>query len=403
MSPPSSRAAALVVLGGVVAALQVGKLPPALPALQAELGVSLVQSGFLLSMVQLAGMLLAIFVGLAADGAGLKRSMVSGLCLLAVSSALGALATAPWMLLALRGLEGLGFLLTVLPAPALIRRLVPTERLPAMLGVWGCYMPLGTAAALLAGPFFIPAWGWPLWWDAFAGVSALMAWAVARAVPADPPVVLASRQPGAQLLPRLVETLGHPGPWLVALLFAVYSSQWLSVVGFLPSIYAQAGLGGARVGMLTAGAALVNITGNLASGRLLQRGWPAQRLLWAGFGCMAVGTTVAFAPSTEAFPWLRYAGVLLFSAAGGLVPGTLFSLGVRLAPGERQVATTVGWMQQWSALGQFFGPPLVAWVAARAGGWQATPWFTLACCATGAALAAAVGPMLRRASGRRAA
>ena len=54
----------------------------------------------------------------------------------------------------------------------------------------------------------------------------------------------------------------------------------------------------------------------------------------------------------------RYAGVLLFSAVGGLVPGTLFSLGVRVAPDESTVSTTVGWMQQCSALGQFAGPPL---------------------------------------------
>jgi len=37
-TPRAHRAAWLVVLAGGVAALQVGKLPPALPALQAELG-----------------------------------------------------------------------------------------------------------------------------------------------------------------------------------------------------------------------------------------------------------------------------------------------------------------------------------------------------------------------------
>ena len=71
--------ASLVVIAGVVAALQVGKLPPALPSLQADLGLSLVESGFLLSMVQLAGMLTAILVGLVADGFGLRRSMYWGL------------------------------------------------------------------------------------------------------------------------------------------------------------------------------------------------------------------------------------------------------------------------------------------------------------------------------------
>ena len=109
------------------------------------------------------------------------------------------------------------------------------------------------------------------------------------------------------------------------------------------------------------------MVGNIASGRLLQRGVPAHRLLQCGFGAMALGAVLAFAPWSEALPpavaAVRYAGVLLFSAVGGLVPGTLFSVAVRLAPDERTVSTTVGWMQQWSAIGQFAGPPLAAWVA----------------------------------------
>ena len=45
---------------------------------------------------------------------------------------------------------------------------------------------------------------------------------------------------------------------------------------------------------------------------------------------------------------------------------------VVLAPGRDTVSTTVGWMQQFSALGQFIGPPVVAWVATLTGGWQWT-------------------------------
>jgi len=81
--------ALLVVLGGVSAALHVGKLPPALPVLQQALGVTLLQAGFLLSLVQLAGMSLGLAVGLAADGLGLKRTMVCGLFILSVASLLG--------------------------------------------------------------------------------------------------------------------------------------------------------------------------------------------------------------------------------------------------------------------------------------------------------------------------
>lgn len=378
------RRAWLVVAAGGVAALQVGKLPPALPALQAELGLSLLQSGFLLSMVQLAGLTLAVFMGLLADGMGLKRSMVRGLLLLALASAAGALATSVQALLLLRAMEGLGFLLVALPAPALIRRLVPPQQLSGMLGVWGAYMPTGTALALLAGPLFIPAWGWGAWWGLFALASLAMALWIWRVIPADPE---APAPPLAGLTDRLVRTLGARGPWLVALTFGLYSGQWLAVVGFLPSIYAQAGVSGLWLGVLTALAAAVNMGGNMASGRLLQAGWRPRSTLWLGFGAMALGSTLAFAAFTEGWPWLRYAGVLLFSGLGGLVPGTLFSLAVRLAPGEQQVAATVGWVQQLSALGQFVGPPVTAALAAHAGGWQLTPLFTVACCACGAALA----------------
>ena len=390
----------LVVAAGGVAALQVGKLPPALQALQAELGLSLVQSGFLLSMVQLAGLTLAVLMGVWADGMGLKRSMVRGLLLLALASAVGGLSSSVTVLLVCRALEGLGLLLVALPAPALIRRLVPPQQLSGMLGVWGAYMPTDTALALLAGPLFIPAWGWSAWWWLFAVVSLAMAVWIARAIPADPPV--APPALGAQgrtgLWQRLQRTLGARGPWLVALSFGLYSGQWLAVVGFLPSIYAAAGLEGALLGLLTALAAAVNMVGNMASGRLLQRGWLPRSTLWLGFGAMALGSTLAFATFTEGWPWLRFAGVLLFSGVGGLVPGTLFSLAVRLAPGEQQVAATVGWVQQLSALGQFVGPPVTAALAARAGGWQLTPLFTVLCCVGGALLAVLAQRQLRRQS-----
>ena len=57
------------------------------------------------------------------------------------------------------------------------------------------------------------------------------------------------------MLTRLKLTLGARGPWLVALTFALYSSQWLAVIGFLPTIYTQAGVAPALTGVLTALAA----------------------------------------------------------------------------------------------------------------------------------------------------
>ncbi len=386
MSDPRSvttrfMSAHVVILAGVCAALHVGKLAPAIAALQASLGLTLLQAGFLLSLVQAAGMLGGLALGAFSDRLGGRRSVLLGLGVLTAASVVGGLSQTVPVLMALRVLEGFGFLLVALPAPGLVRALVPSDKLPAMLGLWGAYMPLGTALVLLLGPLVIEALGWQPWWWLLGVVTGLMALWFARAVPAE-----VGRAGSRRLSDGLRSTVSSLGPWLVALMFACYSSQWLAVIGFLPTIYTQAGIAPALTGVLTALAAAVNIVGNIMSGRLLQQGAAPRSLLWQGFVTMAVTSVLAFADLDQP-PAVRYGAVLLFSAVGGLIPGTLFSMALRVAPAEGAVAATVGWVQQWSSAGQFLGPPLAAALASRVGGWQFTWVFTLAVSGLGVMLA----------------
>jgi len=382
--------ALIVILAGVVAALHIGKLPPAIPVLREALGLTLVQAGFLLSLVQLAGMTVGVVFGIVADGLGSRRSMTIGLALLASASALGGFVhdVAPLMLL--RAAEGFGFLLVVLPAPGLLRSLVEPRRASAMMGLWGAYMPLATALALLFGPLAIAAIGWRGWWWALAVFSAAMAMWLRHGAPPDAGSA-AVASPSPWLL-RLRQTLAAPGPWLVAVSFAMYSGQWLAVIGFLPSIYVQSGIVGSTAGVLTAVVAAVNMAGNIGSGRLLQRGVAPSRLLRIGFTTMALSAIATFAGSGDAglAPVSRFTAVLLFSSVGGLIPATLFAMAVRFAPSEGTLSTTVGWVQQWSALGQFAGPPLVAAVAGTSGDWQWTWVVTGACSVVGLLLTVAL-------------
>ena len=400
-SPANMSAALWVVAAAVGAALHIGKLPPALPVLERELGISLVQAGFLLSLVQLAGMMLGLVTGLAVQRVGLRRSMVAGLLLLGCASGLGALADNATWLLVTRGLEGLGFLWVVLPGPGMLRRLVPAKRINSMLGVWGTYMPTGTSMALLLGPWVMllasAQIGWRIWWSVLAAVALGFALLLLWRVPADPPAGNSTAfSPGANTasVRLLFLTLRSPPVWLVALTFCVYSGQWLAVIGFLPSIYAKAGIASATAGWLTALAAALNMVGNLAAGRLLERGVKPIALLATGFTAMAGGAMLAFGIGTS-LRW-QFTAVLLFSMVGGLIPATLFSLGLRLAPHPAAVSATVGWMQQWSSAGQFAVPPLVAWVAVHAGGWQGTGWISVALSVAGLALALRIKRELER-------
>lgn len=377
----SVSSAVLVVLIGMVSAMHIGKLPVAIPVLRAELGLSLVEAGYLLSLVQVAGMLGGLTVGLLADKAGPRRVMLVGLAVLTLSSLLGSMSQGVAQLLWTRGAEGAGFLLSVLPAPALLRLTVRNSMaLSKALGWWGAYMPVGTATAMLVGGMLIGSVGWRGLWlllGALTGGCALLLWA---RVPGTHGIA-----PSSAFVPRLLRTLRASGPWYAALAFFCYSGQWLAVVGFLPTIYSGATLPVSVVGWLSALAAGINMTGNIAAGRLLARGVAPVRLLLTGYVAMGLGALLTFGVPES--PLLGYLGVLVFSAFGGLIPGTLFSLAVSLSPGSDTISTTVGWMQQWSSLGQFLGPPVVAMVAVWVGGWSMTWMATGACSVIGVALA----------------
>lgn len=399
MNPFRLPPAYVVILSGIVAAMHIGKMPTAIPLLRDALGITLVQGGFLLSMVQMAGMLVGVFAGLTADGIGLRRSVIAGQCIFALASLGGIWVGQAEHLLLLRAFEGLGFLLAVLPVPSLIRQLVSPERLALHLGFWGTYMATGTAIALFGGPLLMGLTGWQGLWGLLAVVSALMALWVWLQVPSERQRLGAlsaatNPVPTESALARLRLTLTSAGPWRIAIVFSMYSSQWLAVIGFLPSVYAQVGLSSQTAGALTALASLVNVTGSIAAGRLLHRGVCSRHLLYLGFISMTLTAFLAFGPLTADAPVLRYLAVLLFSAIGGVIPGTLFSLAVHVAPNARTVSTTVGWMQQCSSAGQFLGPPLVAWVAGLAGGWQWT--WTMTGAASLVGLLIASGVTLRR-------
>jgi predicted MFS family arabinose efflux permease len=391
-APESSDAARLAVLllAGVVAALNIGKLPPALPALQQSFGMTLVQASFLVSVFQAAGMGFGLFGGVLADRFGARRVMGCGLGLLALASVAGALSADAGTLLAMRAIESAGFILTVLPGPALIRRVVPFGSLGVALGYWGSYMPTGMSLALVATPWLMAAGGWQLaWWcSASAALATLVL--LRRVVAPDPPH---GAEP-VRVLALARDTLRAPGPWLLAACFGLYAGQFIAVFGFLPTAYQSAGIAPTTAGLLTAFGVAANMSGNIVSGLLLHRGATRTAVLAGASLVMGVATVIAF-DVEFAFGW-RYAAVLLFSAVGGLIPGTLFTTAPRFAPYAGAVSTTTGLMQQGSAIGQFISPPLVAAVASSAGGWHHTWWVTSAFALVNIVVAVLIGRRDRR-------
>src|SRR5207248_10786847 len=132
---------------------------------------------------------------------------------------LGALVSDFTPLLISRFIEGVGFIMFAVPAPALMNTMSANARDRAKaLGLWSAYMPTGGTIALLAAPLFIAAASWRALWIALAAAAALAAIAVARAVPSMPAARVSS-------LRLLVESLAQPGNVAMALLFACFGAQ----------------------------------------------------------------------------------------------------------------------------------------------------------------------------------
>lgn len=382
--PYDKRTAWLAMLAGVVAAAHVGKLPPAIPAIKNQMGFALDEVGLLLGIVQFAGMFLGMLLGLGAGRIGLRRALILGLTLQTVAGLVAAGSVHLWQLMLLRALEGLGFLFVSLTAPSIIRRSLSPEELPFMMGVWGAYVPFGMALAMLIGPAVVMHYSWEiLWWvvSACSGVVALGIFMLAL-----PDEVYAS-ETFSDWRTRLSATVRTPIAWLLGATFMVYSAQWMTVTGFMPLLLIEElGFQDVQLGVLSALVLAMNIVGNIAAGYCIQHGVRARLLLWLGFSALAVATFFVFAEVGQG-AWGHYAGMLAFSAFGGLIPGALFVLLPRVTPQSVLIPTTLGLMMQGSATGQLMGPAVVGSFAMIMQGWQYTWWVTGVLCALGVVFA----------------
>jgi cyanate permease len=353
----------LLLACGIGASMQVGKVPPALGLLQRDLHLGLVVSAWVISMFSVVGATLGCLAGSVVDRIGPHRAATGGLFGIAAASLAGSFAPLPWLLLVSRALEGMAFVMAVVAIPSLLvasasegdRRYVPA--------LWGTYMPTGMAISLASAQPVLHAYGWRVLWQIDAAVLLVLGLSLLL-VPA--PVVLRGRA-----LPRLRElwrSVWHRGPVLLAVIFAFYTVQYMAVMGFLPSILQAQGTSAQAAGLFSALAVMANAAGNLSVGALLARGAVPWRLIGAACLVMLVAAAGIY---LQALPGaLRYLLVVTLAAAGGLIPASIFALVPRVAQDRHSTATTMGFVVQFSHLGQLVGPPAVAAVAAAAGGFQ---------------------------------
>jgi MFS transporter, CP family, cyanate transporter len=368
-------AVVLLYACGLAAAMQLGAVPPIMPALITELGFSVAQAGWAASLVNLLGVPFSLAAGTLGMRFGLRRTLVAGLVIMATGSVLSAGAVGPWLFLAARTVTGLGYLAVVVVAPTLmVLACAPRQRALAT-GLWGTFVSVGIAlGATVSGRA-------DDWRMAF----------LLLAVPAIALAIGAAMRVSALTPSQPVVSHHAPAPRGRGLAFAMgfgcYSASVLSVLSLLPLFLDRtAGWTATQTGSATGMVALAAVPGSLLAGWLIARG--------VGFGIVAIVPLVLSGLSGAAiFAWGGGTQAVALACVGqvfaGLMSGGAFSMVPKVAGSPDRLARINGLLAQFGNLGSLIGPPIAGFVAAGYG-WPAVGLVTL-CFVAGATLLLLVG------------
>ena len=354
-------------------------MPPAIPLLREEFGLSLVAAGWVNSTFNTLAVTTAVLFGILAGRYGALRFCIAGMAAQMLGGIAGAMASGEAALFASRIVEGAGFIAIVVSAPTLVIAACAPRQRNIALGIWASYLPVGSGLIILASPFLLGPLGWRGLWLTIVLLTMACAVLLWRARAA-----YASASSAVPTLRSLGNALRQPGPWWLALSFACYSLMYYAIAVWLPTFLLQErGASVTQAALLTALAIGFNAGGNLIGGWFAHRSLPRGQVISAAFLIMAAcacGILSAALPDS-----LRFDLCLLYMLAGGSIPASVLSGAPGYARAAGEISSIQGLIVQVAQLGPFVGPPLIAAVVSDAGNWEAALWVLLAAATLGTA------------------
>jgi MFS family permease len=358
----------LLIITGVLAAFQVGKGAIAVPALRSDLELTLYFASWIVGALGGLGAFIGVPAGLVLSRFAPRRVLIAGLTTIGVSSIAGALAESGPLLLATRVVEGFGFICTILSAPRLLGLVTVPRDTPLSFALWGCYMPVGSAAVMLAGPAFITAFGWQGLWLVNGALPLAYAFVIARL---GIPGADTAQKSHRSLLGDLREGFRTPGPLLLGLAFGLYTFQYFALSSLFPALLVERlGLTITAAGLISAGTVLANAAGNLAAGALLRTGIPLWAILSGGFVSGAILSLGVFGEATPVAAVAILAALSL--AITGIIPASIFAAAPAIGTTPALLGITLGLTTQLGVSGQLLGPTVLA-AFVESYGWAFAP------------------------------
>ena len=185
--PRSASSIALLALavGQFLVGLDLSVMSVALPSIQREFGVGMLQLQWAVMAYMVAGAALAVPFGALGDKLGRRRLYLFGTSTFVIGSAVSALAPNMEFLILGRALQGIGSGAMGTLALAMLVAMVPHDQIPKLIGLWTAVTSGASALGPLIGGALVSGFGWRWVFGINVILMALVIPLVIKEVPAD--------------------------------------------------------------------------------------------------------------------------------------------------------------------------------------------------------------------------
>jgi predicted MFS family arabinose efflux permease len=202
-------------------------IPPLIPSILSEFGISNTEAGLLMSIVLVPGLILSIFISLAIGKLGVKKIILFSLLLVVLGTLVSASSSSYILLLFGRFILGLGGAIILPATPAIIAQWFEKKELGKAMGIFAINMPLATVFALPTASV-LAGMGWrnALYLSAALGVFATLTFAI----------LFKERSVDLEEEVNIRKALGSAEMWKVAILWLLFQATMLSFITWAPAL-----------------------------------------------------------------------------------------------------------------------------------------------------------------------
>ncbi len=339
----------MVYLSILSFALLFQSIPPILPLISQEMGLTYAQSGLLMGLFALPGLFLSLFGGYLSDRYDMRT--LGGICflLMIVGNLWVGFGKEFWVLGTGRILAGAGaFCLSVL-LPKILSQWFIGRELGLAMGIYNTGIPLGSVICFgLFGKIGL-SWGWRLpvqWVGVYLFLVSILFLRVYR-LP-SPSVMKHQNRLGFY---RSLKEMGAP-IWWISLSWLWFNAGFVSFATFSPAFFIQKGLTLQQSGYLIGIPLLGSLLLSPPTGYIVDRFKHQEWLI--GIGGLTLSFLTIFFNFSSSFLFL----VILMGIFSALVPSPIYSLPPEILKQEK-VGLGFGILSTSSSLGLFIAPYLV--------------------------------------------